>query len=371
RLEIPAYLPSASQKLLLDACLLDTAAARLACEEWDGSTDDGKFDAGATRLFPFLASRIDELELTGELAGQLRLAQRNAWVQSQIHTNVASQVIELLDSSGIKGILLKGAALSNYVYASPRLRPSADIDLLVEREEISRALELCVENGWISDLRFPNKPVDFVAGHAVTLVSPAPHIVELDVHWRITEWTNCEVALQQIRARALSIGIAGKPAFAIGPADCLVHICAHGANWNEISPIRWVADAVMLLRRTNIDWDHLLAQSERLKLTLQMRATLGFLVDEYGVQVPDHVLDALSRREVPEIEKFIYTLGTLPLERRSFLVRVRLHLWRCRHMLGRSPLIPIVYFLRRLTDHSPREAIRWLTSRIWPGWIDR
>ncbi|MCX7670614.1 MAG: nucleotidyltransferase family protein, partial [Anaerolineae bacterium] len=57
-------------------------------------------------------------------------------------------VVVTLTDAGITPILLKGAALTQTVYADPALRPMTDLDLLVQREQVADALRVLAAQGY-------------------------------------------------------------------------------------------------------------------------------------------------------------------------------------------------------------------------------
>jgi hypothetical protein len=79
--------------------------------------------------------------------------------------------------------------------------------------------------------------------------------------------------------------------------DHLLHTLAHGARFNAIPSMRWVADAVWLLRgESKIDWDRFIAQANALQLRLVASLTLAYLRDRHEADVPSDVLRLLRRR---------------------------------------------------------------------------
>src|SRR5438128_5011273 len=74
------------------------------------------------------------------------LAIRNLWqthVQAVLH-----DVLQTLDSAGVCAVPLKGPVLGERVYPDPRMRPSADLDILVQHADLDRATEALSKIGF-------------------------------------------------------------------------------------------------------------------------------------------------------------------------------------------------------------------------------
>jgi hypothetical protein len=80
-------------------------------------------------------------------------------------------------------------------------------------------------------------------------------------------------------------------------ADLLLMTVEHAWRWNPLdSGVRWVADAVVLLRDPEpFDWERLVAMSERYWLGAVMDDALSYLAREYGTPYPDAPRQRLRR----------------------------------------------------------------------------
>ena len=106
----------------------------------------------------------------------------------------------------------------------------------------------------------------------------------------------------------------------LSPTDQLLHVCGHAARWGEVPAIRWVADAVVILRESPIDWQRFLVHAAQRRFILRMRQMLGYLRQALGVAIPPSVEAELARQPVSMLERVEYRvrnrehrlLGELP-----------------------------------------------------------
>lgn len=106
------------------------------------------------------------------------LSRERAWRQ-ELETLKASR---FLASNGIPALVLKGPVLAKRVHGASDVRdPSADLDLLVDRQQLHRAGALLEELGWAPGVNVPT-----VGGlPAIHLKYVRDEGASLDLHWRV------------------------------------------------------------------------------------------------------------------------------------------------------------------------------------------
>ena len=70
--------------------------------------------------------------------------------RNTFNTESMSEVLHLMNESGIKTVLLKGLALELTVYGNAGLRQMSDVDILISRNQSMRARQILINNGYIS-----------------------------------------------------------------------------------------------------------------------------------------------------------------------------------------------------------------------------
>jgi hypothetical protein len=105
-------------------------------------------------------------------------------------------------------------------------------------------------------------------------------------------------------ARPAELG--GVATLAMSPADQLLVTCAHGLLGGLA--LRWIADAVVVIRSSDIDWHRLVAQAKRCRLTARVHQALEQLEAEFGVGVPPDALASLASARRPVHERLTHRL---------------------------------------------------------------
>ena len=93
----------------------------------------------------------------------------------------AGHLVGLLAAAGIRALELKGASLAREAHGDVGLRESADIDLLVDADELPRAARVLRDRGYEAP-RDPVRP-DGMPDRNYSL--PHPELPPVELHWRI------------------------------------------------------------------------------------------------------------------------------------------------------------------------------------------
>jgi hypothetical protein len=220
--------------------------------------------------------------------------------------------------AGIETMVLKGAALIPLYYRESGLRPMLDADVLVHAHQASQAMELLMSLRWKP--RYPH-PLMRIAKPQMRI--PVIHSNpfedadgrQVDLHWHL--FWECFNAGDDddYWKQAATIEIRGVQTLALNSTDQLLHTCWHGARWNEVPPIRWVADAMSILDASaaEIDWTRLLKKAERHRIVLPVRDSLEYLKNKFDAPVPDTVLKSMAAVRISEMERENYELILNPM----------------------------------------------------------
>lgn len=240
------------------------------------------------RLLPALGRRAELLELPAEVSRTCRDLTVESWGLNERLLIVVRPAIERLLDAGVPLAALKGVALIGDAYPQHRLRPIGDVDLLVPRSQVSRALRVLANEGW-SDPE-SDRPMRRVARHAVNL-GGAHGGASIDLHWRPLVATPHRIWRQPWPHRELEPLPAEHPLADTGlqrptAARLLVLVTAHGLEWNNPSS-HWLADVTqLLLAHPDLDGHEVARVAAQDRLSLQVREGLRMARDLLGAPVP-------------------------------------------------------------------------------------
>ncbi len=295
-------LPDPLQRSLLEAALRRDEVALDAFRSWERQVDLDTLEDASARLVPLLWWNLERLGVESRDARRMRGMHRYFWSRNQLHLRHGREVAQILAARDVPVMALKGTPLAVACYEDLGLRPMSDIDFLVPTAKAATAVDALEAAGYSA------KPGEEPVRRRVGIVTSLHHGAgfldaegrECDLHWHMLNDCLTEDDDEPFWSRARSHEIQGVPVLFPAPEDLLLHVCAHGMRANGFPPIRWVADAAVVLRSGGVDWDVFLGEAERRLLGPVLRLALRTLdgILEPGV-VPAAVLERLDRLRAP------------------------------------------------------------------------
>ncbi len=306
--------PTRNQQLLLRAALLQGRAAIEAWEAWRSRVDLGRLDRGSHRLLPLLFRNLYAQGVDHPLLGTFRGVYRYTWYRNQILLSQVIPVLRSLHEAGIESLLLKGAALVHLFYQDAGLRPMADFDVLVRRDRVADAMDIVTRLGWTpkgwSRERLTTRRLAMQQGLAFKDAGGR----EMDLHWHVLAECLQANADDDFWDGSTTMEIEGIPLRTLNVTDHLLHVCVHGAARNPVPPIRWAADAAVILKHAGatIDWNRLIEQVRKRHVVFLVRDALGLLRELLDAPVPLWVHRSMQALPTSWSERLEYRFRTRP-----------------------------------------------------------
>lgn len=314
--------PTERQELLLKACLLDGNEAAQAWRLWEAKSGFDSLDHGSYRLLPLLYSKLSRLGLEHPLMAKLKGIHRKTWSETRVLTYRLANAIRLLEENGISTLMLKGVPLAALFYRDVALRPMQDIDVLVPERQALAALGLMQSNGWArKGARWPR-----TSGGLFKVQNALPRMEErlllafqnsvnlsdsenreIDLHWNVLHFASSPGADQAFWESSIPFTFEGIATRTLCATDHLLHACAHGLIWNDVPPVRWVADAAAIMRTSAIDWHRLVRLTAKLHVAVPLSDGLHYLRSVFELPVPADVLEQLSALKHARKERLGYS----------------------------------------------------------------
>ncbi|BCX04515.1 MAG: hypothetical protein KatS3mg053_2453 [Candidatus Roseilinea sp.] len=378
-----SYLPSPTHELLLKAGLLQDERALQAWRAWTAHVrlPDDPVDGGAFRLLPLVYHNLIALGFHDPSLTLLKGIHRRTWFENQLRLRSLAGLLDRFHQAGIPTLVLKGAALALRYYADVGLRPMDDVDVLIPTERAREAIALLHRWGWREKPYREMRQVDdnvIAARHSWEFSNEAGDRV--DLHWHAL-FTSCFPGADESFWRdAEPWTIGGTSSLALNAADALIHTCAHGGQWNPLPPVRWISDAIHILRSGahRIAWQRFVALTQWLGVTLHVRDSIDYLIKNFDAPIPAEVLTELARVPVSAEERRVYVClssaptGVLPSVARIWHSYRRYQtLWMARAS-SRPPIGLLAYAQATAGQPTPLHLIRrglQLIQRDVPAWL--
>jgi hypothetical protein len=258
--------------------------------------------------------------------------------------------LERLHERKIPFLLLKGAALAITVYPDVGSRPMMDVDILIPQSTVRETWNWLEQQGWKTAHWHPQaiRSDYFRYRHAMDF--KGPERAGVDLHWHPLHLSGSPRADAYFQEHAQAKSFLGIPVLVPDTTEQLAHACIHGIVWNDVPPVRWVADAMLLLQRGDpVDWDRLIRFTTYVQAVPYVHRALEFLKRQFGAPVPDEVVRALSQVRVRRAVQLEYARACAPTVHRSVREQLMAQYAHWRRSLGdSSPLLHPIGFVKHM-----------------------
>jgi hypothetical protein len=285
---------------MLRAALAEGPEAAAAWSAWQQAVGGiAKVESASFRLLPLVYRNLSRSGSDDPSMPVLEGVYRQAWIANNLLVRWAGTVLEALEGAGVPTLMLKGAALAPLHYRDLGARPMDDIDVLVPRARAGEAMDTLSGLRFTPSYRGAREAIGI--RHAEELADPHGRVV--DLHWSLLWGSHAPEA--GIWDSAVPLELGGTATRALGAADQLYHACLHGASWNQVPPLRWIADATLVIRNSaaELDWDRLVWTAISSRRAVPLRAALALLRERLDVPVPDAVLSELAGARGSVVER--------------------------------------------------------------------
>jgi hypothetical protein len=294
--------PTREQFLVLKAALGARTEALEAYAEWRRTLDvAADFDREIFRLVPLLYDNLRRLGVEDDLTGRLKGAYRLSWVKAHRLAAETKPILDEMMGAGLRVMAVKGAPLGLLYYGNPALRPMGDFDFVVPAADAMRVVEFVAGRGYL-----PWRPVNddtIRYRHAMGFKRADGH--EFDLHWHVLFDFCDDGADEWFWSGAEPFDLLGHRVWTPDATRMLLHTIIHGIRWNEEPPVRWIADAMQILRHAGdqVDWPALVEFTERRGVCRRMWLGLTYLRDHFGASIPPAAIERLGRRPSTWLER--------------------------------------------------------------------
>lgn len=340
---------------ILRACVLEKSAALAAWENWKQTTLLDEIDPASYKLIALAARNL------GIEDPKCKGVYRKTWAENHLLWSQVKPLLLFLIEKGVKKIvLLKGMAMILGHYHDFGVRVMGDVDILVPRSSLPLAISLLEERGWKRTFPFdPTREEHLKRWNGAGFLHEKSF--RLDLHWRLLLESSPELDEESFTH--------AKPTdregiYLLGPTELLLQTCVHGMKWSPVPLIRWVADAMTLLKKEAIDWERLEDLAKKSSVCRPLALAFRYLAQEFGASIP--ILERLQKSpslRLENLELWLHLRGRPYFAGwiRSCLRERKRTLWS---QLCHLPKYLQATALLKSLWHIPFYALYWIAKRL-------
>jgi Uncharacterised nucleotidyltransferase len=264
--------------------------------------------ASRNGIVPILSESLKTIgpeALPKDILSQLRNASYTNAQNNLLQTAELLKLLKLFEANKIPVIPFKGPVLTASVYGNLALRQFGDLDILVQEQDVSKAIEVLISQGYILpsqltevDRKFPFQVKHFQESQhhqkSYNLVHQDRKVI-VELHWLLTQKSfPFPLDFQHLWKNSKPLSIAGTIVPQFSPEDRLLYLCMHGAKhtWTQL---KWICDiAEILLSHQTLNWEQVMSEARRLGSDRMLRVGLFLTHELLGSTLPDELLSKIN-----------------------------------------------------------------------------
>jgi hypothetical protein len=240
-------------------------------------------------LFHHLNQSANELVPASVLESLREAFNRNAR-RSLLLSAELREVHALFTQAGIAALAYKGPVLGQQLYGNVALREMSDLDVLVERHNVTAARDLLIDRGYYSlpaAVGIPDRLALSWDCNLILIRDQPRQIFEL--HWALAAGRyTFPLPFAEAWNRKHEVLLSGTRLPTFSAEDQLLILCFHGSR-HMWECIEWIAGVAELIRSEVVDWDELWRRAERLRSRHRLMLGLKLATDLLDAPVPDEM----------------------------------------------------------------------------------
>jgi hypothetical protein len=214
-----------------------------------------------------------------------------------LYTAELFRILKLFEENNIPAIPFKGPVLSLTLYEDPALREFCDLDILVQKKDVFRALRLLSTIGYKKIVEYPRViEAKILEQQNHFQVEKNNQSCLVEIHWMLTPgYLDLSYAIEDCWKRVKDISIQSHRFRTLQSEDLLMSLCIHGFKhmWHSIF---WLADIARFLdKHPNLNWDFIFKRYTHPEI--QRILFIGLIIsrDCLEVDLPINILDICKK----------------------------------------------------------------------------
>jgi len=208
------------------------------------------------------------------------------------------KIVKLLQKNNIHTISFKGPSLAQVAYHDITARQFVDLDLLLDKKDIKKAISILIENDYIPEdnLEYIMKKESIF--HDITLQKNG---VDFELHWRLFS-NEFQVDFQKINMQNYlqQVTINGSNIFSLDNELLLIYLSIHGVkhNWERLA---WLLDIAKIIQNNDINWNKTLEIMHKTKTKSIFLTTLYLCKELFFINLPEDIQSQFNDKKIKQL----------------------------------------------------------------------
>lgn len=258
--------------------------------DWNKFLDLAQHHRVYSVIYPKIKVMNESIVPTFVIQALKRQYQKNTFQMLHLSAEM-EKVSRLFSENEIRVLFLKGPVLATELYGDISLRTSSDLDILIPIQDLDRAEQILIDEGFEKDEYIKSVLNDWKwRHHHITYFHPNKRI-KLEVHWRLNPGPRKEPNFKELWKRKRKSSITKFPIYILGREDLFLFLISHGAR-HGWSRLRWLVDIHQIMNQP-INWE---------KISILLKKYQSFHIGGQAVLLSSHLLNTPV---IKEMEQYI------------------------------------------------------------------
>lgn len=232
------------------------AITQLGAVDWRSLLVRAEFHGMLPLLYHHLSrAAANNLQVPAETMSHLRSSAQHLLQRSLFMTGHLLKIVRLLQEHGIAVIPIKGPVLAVRVYGDVGLRQHADLDILVDKEDIGRVKQLLATVGYQPEISRDANTEEIHLNSDKDLALFLESGICLEVHHALTPpYSFATMDMDGLHMRTTDMSLLGTKVRTMSAEDELLYLCLNGAAhcWSRLEYVCTLAELVR--QNPHLDW---------------------------------------------------------------------------------------------------------------------
>lgn len=237
--------------------------------------------------------------------------QSHYYAISQFNISLSSELVhimQLLDKEKINILTFKGPSLAQLAYEDITLRQFTDIDLLIQKKDRYKVIQIMLEAGYVSEINLnKNTFQSFVNSVNVLGFYKPETTIYIEIHWELFA-KNYAITWDEslIWEKTTFLKIDQHTIQTLQREQLFLYLCIHGSK-HLFERLSWVCDIDRMIRsQTNISWENILDNAIKLGVMRIVLLSLALSEELLKSPLPQHIKEKIKEdKKVIKIMKKI------------------------------------------------------------------
>jgi hypothetical protein len=275
--------------------MTDTTAVKVGREEidWD------YFYCLARRhsLVPVVFRQLQAIkdQIPGQVLNRFKKDYQENAARNLILVDELTTLLDRFANQGVEAIVFKGPALAMLAYGDLDLRRFVDLDLIVRRGDMDRAIEVLMQNGYelSRDLTGEQQAVLLRTQHNLQFTKGR---VIVELHWQVSsELFAATVTAEELWKNLSTVELNRYTLKTLSTEDLLFALCVHGSRhlWQRLA---WICDIDRLIKTNpTVNWPKLCERAKRANVERMFLLGPALAARLLGTDLPEPIAKAIAR----------------------------------------------------------------------------